>query len=182
MSQSEEARWVALYAELEKPLFNVVYRTIWDAAESQDIVQEAFLRCWRRRDRIRPDGLRAVLYRAALNLALNRRRRLRLWRFVGVELAEESTSDTPNPNATMPRHIRNAVDGLPERFRVVLLLTEIAGMNYAEVAGTLGISEGTVGSRRSRALGLLRKAIGPEAADDSVAEPLAIDLKSGELS
>jgi DNA-directed RNA polymerase specialized sigma24 family protein len=91
MSGDDQARWVALYGELEKPLYNVVYRMLWDASESQDIVQEAFLRCWRKRSGIRPEGQKAVLYRAALNLAINRRRRLRLWRFVGVEAVDDET-------------------------------------------------------------------------------------------
>src|SRR5690606_376236 len=136
MSDNEKARWVALYAELEKPLYNIVYRTIWDAGESQDIVQEAFLRCWRRRSGIQPESLKAVLFRAALNLAINQRRRRRLWRFVGLEVAELETSEDKDHDETMPRHIRKAVDALPERYRSVLLLTEIAGMNYCEVAGT----------------------------------------------
>ena len=179
MSEDEEAHWVALYAELEKPLYNVVYRTIWDAGESQDIVQEAFLRCWRQRSRIRPESLKAVLYRAALNLALNRRRRLKLWHFVGIEAVDQENSSDQDHETTMPRHIRKAVDALPNRYRSVLLLTEVAGMNYSEVAATLGIGEGTVGSRRSRALGLLRKAMGTEPADGNRMESVTVNLRNG---
>lgn len=181
MSDGEKARWVALYAELEKPLYNVVYRTLRDARESQDIVQEAFLRCWRRRSRIRPDGLKPVLFRTALNLAINRRRRLSLWRFVGIEMAEDETSDDHGYEATIPRRIREAVDALPDRYRSVLLLTEIAGMNYNEVAGTLGINEGTVGSRRSRALALLRNALKSRGASESDLQPVPMKLENGEL-
>ena len=114
MWENEQARWVAMYAELEKPLYNVVYRMLWDAGESQDIVQEAFLRCWRKRTGIRPEGLKAVLYRAALNLAINRRRRLRLWRFVGVEAIDEEPTEARTDEA-IPRHMREAVDALPHR-------------------------------------------------------------------
>ena len=128
MPDGEKAQWVALYAELEKPLYNVVYRVIRDARESQDVVQDAFLRCWRRRGSISPDGLKIVLFRAALNLALNRRRRLKLWRFVGIEAADDKTADGHDFEATIPRCIREAVDALPDRYRSVLLLTEIAGM------------------------------------------------------
>ncbi len=69
---------------------------IWDATESQDVVQETFLRCWRRKDDIRADGFKALLFRTALNLASNRRRRTRIWRMVGVaaldDVADESAS------------------------------------------------------------------------------------------
>ncbi|MBN1239925.1 MAG: sigma-70 region 4 domain-containing protein [Gammaproteobacteria bacterium] len=43
------------------------------------------------------------------------------------------------------------MDALPERLKRVLLLTEMAGMTYAEIAATGGVKEGTVGSRRARA-------------------------------
>jgi RNA polymerase sigma-70 factor (ECF subfamily) len=186
MSEDEKARWVALYGELEKPLYNVVYRMLWDAGESQDIVQEAFLRCWRKRSGIRPEGMKAVLYRAALNLALNRRRRLRLWRFVGVETVDETPAD--GTDEAIPQRLREAVDALPAPYRTVLLLTEIAGMNYGEVAGTLGISEGTVGSRRTRALARLRRTLGTSAsgADNQITDQagdgrIEPELDNGEL-
>ena len=99
MTSVDNAQWIDVYRRLEKPLYNVVYRVIWDAAESQDVVQEAFLRCWRRKDDIRADGFKALLFRTALNLASNRRRRVRVWRMVGVaaldDVADESAADEP---------------------------------------------------------------------------------------
>jgi RNA polymerase sigma-70 factor (ECF subfamily) len=188
MWEDEQARWVAMYAELEKPLYNVVYRMLWDAGESQDIVQEAFLRCWRKRTGIRPEGLKAVLYRAALNLAINRRRRLRLWRFVGVEAIDDEPTEARTDEA-IPRHMREAVDALPAPYRSVLLLTEIAGMTYGEVADTLGIGEGTVGSRRTRALARLRNSLeamaskpsGDQATDQADVGPVEPKLDEGRL-
>jgi RNA polymerase sigma-70 factor (ECF subfamily) len=190
MSEEEKARWVALYGEFEKPLYNVVYRMLWDAGESQDIVQEAFLRCWRKRSGIRPEGQKAVLYRAAINLAINRRRQLRLWRFVGVEAVDDEAAADRTEEATIPQRMREAVDALPYAYRSVLLLTEIAGMNYSEVAGTLGISEGTVGSRRARALTRLRKTMESETSAPSGHQatiqadhgPVEPKLDDGELS
>jgi RNA polymerase sigma-70 factor (ECF subfamily) len=157
MSAHEQAQWVELYAELEKPLYNVVYRVIWDAAESQDIVQEAFLKCWQRRGRIRPQTLSALLFRTVLNLAIGRYRRGKLWRFVGLASAETEMPHDRCCDATISRGVERAIRALPNRLRRVLLLTEIAGMTYAEAAVTLGIREGTVGSRRTRALAILRQ-------------------------
>ena len=157
MAGFDKARWIELYTTLEKPLYNVVYRVVWDAAESQDIVQETFLRCWQKRGNVRDDGVRALLFRTALNLAINRRRRARLWQFVGVTAADEEKPWEAGVDGVISRSVRNAVDALPDRLRRVLLLTELAGMSYAEVAMTLGIREGTVGSRRTRALAILRR-------------------------
>jgi RNA polymerase sigma-70 factor (ECF subfamily) len=156
MTSVDKAQWIDVYRRLEKPLYNVVYRVIWDAAESQDVVQETFMRCWRRKDDIRADGFKALLFRTALNLASNRRRRTRVWRIVGVEALDEVVDET-HPTDVFSKPVRDAFDNLPTTLRDVLLLTELAGMTYPEIATALGIAEGTVGSRRSRALALLRE-------------------------
>jgi RNA polymerase sigma-70 factor (ECF subfamily) len=156
MTSVDHAQWIETYRRLEKPLYNVVYRMIWDAAESQDVVQEAFLRCWRRKNDLRTDGFTALLYRIALNLARSRCRRARVWRMVGVaaidDVAVAAASGEP-----VSAVVRAAFDALPDALRDVVLLTEIAGMTYPEASAALGVAEGTIGSRRSRALALLRK-------------------------
>jgi RNA polymerase sigma factor (sigma-70 family) len=104
---------------------------------------------------VRADGFTALLYRTALNLASNRRRRARLWRMVGVATIEEVADDTES-SEPLSTTVRAAFEALPDTLKRVVLLTEIAGMTYTEVAAALGIAEGTVGSRRTRALALLR--------------------------
>jgi RNA polymerase sigma factor (sigma-70 family) len=156
MTSVDTAQWIDVYRRLEKPLYNVVYRVIFDRAESQDVVQETFLRCWRRKDDIRADGFKALLFRTALNLASNRRRRARIWRMVGVGVLDDVADDNAS-SQTLSKSMRDALDDLPSTWRDVLLLAELAGMTYPEIAETLRIAEGTVGSRRTRALALLRE-------------------------
>ncbi len=156
MTSVDKAQWIDVYRRLEKPLYNVVYRVIFDRAESQDVVQETFLRCWRRKDDIRADGFKALLFRTALNLARNRRRSVSLWRMVGVAELDDRADESP-ANDAISKTMRDALDNLPTASRDVLLLTELAGMTYPEIAAALGIAEGTVGSRRTRALALLRE-------------------------
>jgi RNA polymerase sigma-70 factor (ECF subfamily) len=156
MTRVDNAEWIDVYRRLERPIYNVVYRVIWDSAESQDVVQEAFLRCWRRKEDIRAEGFKALLFRTALNLASNRRRSVRLWRMIGVAALDE-VADEGNPSDVLSKPVRDALDRLPTILRDVLLLTELAGMTYPEIASALGIAEGTVGSRRTRALALLRE-------------------------
>src|SRR5262245_25220713 len=112
MTSVDKAQWIDVYRRLEKPLYNVVYRVIWDSAESQDVVQETFLRCWRRKDDIRADGFNALLFRTALNLASNRRRRVRLWRLVGAEVLDEVAGDSVAPDE-LSKPMRDALDSLP---------------------------------------------------------------------
>ena len=156
MTSVDKQQWIDVYKALEKPLYNVVYRVLWDSAESQDVVQETFLRCWRRKDDIRADGFKALLFRTALNLASNRRRSMRIWRMVGVAALDDVADQSPWSDS-FSKPVREALDKLPSALRDVLLLTELAGMTYPEIAAALGIAVGTVGSRRTRALALLRE-------------------------
>ena len=157
MTGVDETSWVELYRALEKPLYNVVYRWLWDSMESQDVVQEAFMRCWRARDRIRPEGFKAFVYRTALNLASNRRRARKLWLLVSFESLPEEPADASSGAPVLSRRVQQAIDSLPETYRRVLLLCELAGLSYGEVAAIVRVREGTVGSRRNRALALLRE-------------------------
>ena len=111
MTSVDKAQWVDVYRRLEKPLYNVVYRVIWDAAESQDVVQETFLRCWRRKDDIRADGFKALLFRTALNLASNRRRRTRVWRMVGVAALDDVADESASTDA-LSKPVKEALEAL----------------------------------------------------------------------
>lgn len=161
MTGIDQACWIEHYRRLEGPLYNVVYRWVWDATESQDIVQEAFLRCWRVRERIRADTFKALVFRTALNLASNHRRRKRLWRLVSFESLPEEPVDAGAAPGVWSRALHDAVESLPEALKRVLLLSEVAGMSYREIAEITGIREGTVGSRRTRALAIVRRKLEP---------------------
>ena len=109
------------------------------------------------RDRIRAEGFKAFIFRTALNLAANRRRRKKLWRLVSFDSLPEEPQDVDAGASVLSPRIQRAVDELPDRLKRVLLLCEVAGMSYGEVAAVTGVKEGTVGSRRNRALALLRE-------------------------
>jgi RNA polymerase sigma-70 factor (ECF subfamily) len=166
-----EADLERLYARLEKPLYNVVYRWVWSAEEAADLVQEAFVRLWRMRDRVVLDRAEALVYRIALNLAASRRRSKRVWRWVSLEaLRGTSTADSSAEQALLDeqRHgrVRDAVDALPDDLRRVVVMTECTGMTYDEIGGILKIPAGTVGSRRNRALKQLRGLLSDEGTID----------------
>ena len=67
-----------LYARLERPLYNVAFRWVWKAEDAQEIVQEAFLRVWRMRQRVDVETVDALIYKIAINLASSRRRSAKL--------------------------------------------------------------------------------------------------------
>jgi len=156
MADIDEAQWIAWYQSLEKPLYNVAYRWLWDAAESQDVVQEAFLRCWRIRDRIEPDTFKALIYRTTLRLASNRVRRRKLWRFVSFAGSDRDAGEQGDDDVLAAGALRRALAGVAEPLRQVLVLSELVGLSYKEIAEIMRITEGTVGSRRHRAIAELK--------------------------
>jgi RNA polymerase sigma-70 factor (ECF subfamily) len=157
MPGPEEEQWIEWYKTLEKPLYNVVYRWLWDADESRDVVQEAFLRCWRIRHRIEPAGFKALIFRTTLRLASNRARRQRIWRFVPFAATGADAGPAGEEDMLAARELRGALAGIAEPLRQVLLLSELGGLSYKEIAEVMEIREGTVGSRRNRALAMLRE-------------------------
>lgn len=148
----------ALYQRLERRLYNVVYRQLWSASEAQDVVQEAFVRLWKMPE-VRLDTVEPLLFRIALNLAKNRRRSRRVWQW--VPLAETlfsggAAADEALHAKESEQRMRRALETLPKDLQDVIVLCELSELSYKDIAETLGIKEGTVGSRRNSALTKLR--------------------------
>ena len=158
----DDATLEALYARLERRVYNAVYRWVWNEADAEEIVQEAFVKLWRMRAEVDVTTVEALVWRIALNLASNRRRSKKLWSFVTLESwTAADRGDTEHRASQNQRNaqVRGAIDALPERLRRVVLLTEVAGLSYDEVSEALKIQVGTVGSRRNRALSVLRETL-----------------------
>lgn len=149
----------ALFGSLERPLYNVVYRWVWDRDEAAELVQEAFARLWQARARVRPDTAGAFVHRIAVNLAASRRRWRKLRRFLAPEDGADEGHARPDEavlGAERATAVRAAVEALPEKLRRALILCELSELSYAEVAAVLEIPVGTVGSRRNAAVARLR--------------------------
>jgi RNA polymerase sigma-70 factor (ECF subfamily) len=157
----EQAQLERLFLRLERQLTNVVYRWLWDREEVRDVVQETFLRVWRERARVDWERAEALVYRIALNLARNRRRRRKLWRWVTLD-GTDPVSDAPGPALSVEDlqeelRVRRAIEALPEAHRKVLVLCAFSDMSYDQIGAFLGISPGTVASRRSNAVAKVRE-------------------------
>jgi RNA polymerase sigma-70 factor, ECF subfamily len=152
-----EGEWQSLYVRLERPLYNLAYRYVWQGQEAQDVVHDAFLQLWARRSRVRPDTADRYLWVSVLNLSRKRRRWSRAKRFLygDEELHALEGSQSPESDVASSqeqRLLRGAIDRLPEKLRSVLLLTEFGEMGYEAIAGLLAIPAGTVASRRHLAI------------------------------
>jgi len=171
----DEGTFEELYRRWEKPLFNAVYRWVWDSADARDVVQEAFVKLWGMAGRVRLETVDPLLWRLALNAAAHRRRRRTLWRWLTLEKVADLGAPCPAADEVLDegqreRTVRRAVDELPEKLRRVVVMCEFSGLSYAEIARALEIPEGTVASRRNAALkkleARLRPFFGPVATRD----------------
>src|SRR5437016_6817971 len=127
-----------------------------DEHDAQDIVQESFLRAFRFCDQCRYDNVRAWLLQIVRNtchtwLARNRVKR------ASVEILDEVTAcDSTSPDRMLQRRedvdvVRHAIETLPDEFREVIVLREIEGIAYKEIASITALPIGTVMSRLARA-------------------------------
>jgi RNA polymerase sigma-70 factor (ECF subfamily) len=162
----DEATLEKMYVKLERPIFNVVYRWLWNAEDAHDVTQEAFMRVWRARASVDVATLEPLLYRTALNLASNKRRASKIWRFLGLETAVEIPADKAASDEALETErrrarVKEAIEALPDHLREVVLLAEYSELSYEEIGKMLKIPPGTVGSRRNTALARLAETLGP---------------------
>jgi RNA polymerase sigma-70 factor (ECF subfamily) len=143
-------------------LYNFVFRFVGDQETAEDIVQETFLRAYRRRREYRAiANFSTWLFTIAGNLAKSELRRRKRWRLLsldwdddagnGMEIADESLRpDTMAESSMTDMRIQEAIDSLPSNYRQVVILRDIEGLSYQEIAEIVGCPVGTVKSRVNR--------------------------------
>ena len=160
-----------LVRQYEKRVYAVALRSSGSPEDAADITQEVFLRAWRSIESFRGDsGFSTWLFRITMNLCVDHARHKNAQPqtqplVVGEEDAERPIPDTaPTPeehleNSELGRELAAALDEVSEEHRRIVLLRDVSGMSYTEIAEVLEISEGTVKSRLSRARIALRKVL-----------------------
>ncbi|MFI2368569.1 SigE family RNA polymerase sigma factor [Streptomyces sp. NPDC018833] len=144
------------YAHSVKHLVGQVYLMTGDLHEAQDVVQEAFVRGWARRSRLRWDGrpeawIRTTAWRLAVSRWHGRGRAAAAWRLRHGELP----GSAPAPDAETVALVA-ALRQLSERQRRVAVLHYVCDLTVEQVAAETGISAGTVKTHLSRARAALR--------------------------
>ncbi len=139
-------RWVATY---QPTVYRAAYMILREPYAAEDVAQETFIRAYRAAHRLRPgDEIRGWLYRIAVNTALNQ---LRSRRRESAALQRIGTGGDVTPDPTDERVTRSAVadaiDRLPDRLRVTVILRYYLDLSERDIARTLGIRPGTVKSR-----------------------------------
>ena len=155
-------RLVRRYAEQVRRVSRALLR---DAADADDAAQDALLACWRhlaRYDPERPFG--PWLMRIVVNAAHDFRRRRQVR--TTEPLAPDLRADTPGPGTEAERselrlQLGLALQGLPERQRLAVVLFDAEGYGHREIAEVLGVPEGTVRSDVFHGRRALRAALAP---------------------
>jgi RNA polymerase sigma-70 factor, ECF subfamily len=163
--RGEKAAFDRLAGKHKDMVFNLCYRMTGDYDDAGDCAQEALIRAYRSLHRFRLDaGFSTWLYRIALNTCYNYlvSLRRRAARFVthpaGLDAAD---SRSPGPHLSLERRereeiVQRALDSLPARQKTLVVLRDVEGRSYEEIASLTGMKLGTVKSRLQRARIALR--------------------------
>lgn len=152
-------------------IFSYVCRMTHDGPDAEDLTQEVFIRAYQSLIRFRADAaVDTWLFRIATNLVIDRFRRNQRAPQPWVPLDDEeealgglpATDRESDPEAAaqlgeLQREVRKAIQTLPPKLRGAVVLHDIEGLSYDEVAETLGCPVGTVKSRLFNGRGLLRR-------------------------
>ena len=147
-------------------VYRLAYRLTGDRHDAEDLTQEVFVRVFRSLSTYAPGTFEGWLHRITTNLFLDQARRKSRIRFEGLadDAAERLAGREPTPaqayfDAHLDGDIEAALAALPPEFRAAVVLCDIEGLSYEEIAATLGVKLGTVRSRIHRGRGQLRAAL-----------------------
>ena len=169
----DEAAFAEIVSRYRNQITNYLYRFLNDYEEAVDLAQETFVRVYFALDRYHTNfAFSTYIYRIATNLAISeirRRKRRRLLSLTGLfqgegdsEVEFQPTDHRILPDAELVEDERSKVIGraiaaLPEKYRVPVILRDIEGKSYDEVAEIMELGLGTTKSRISRGRGLLKE-------------------------
>ena len=153
-----------LVTAYEKNVYSLALRMVGDPEDAADMTQETFIKAYRALSSFRGDSkFSSWLYRIASNVCLDFLRSRSRHPQVSLSTVDEddrATFELPdmrqNPEEQLMKKlgmeaVRRGLEQLPEQQRQILVLRELGGLSYAELAQTLGLEEGTVKSRIFRA-------------------------------
>ncbi len=171
--KGDESAFAVIIDRYRNPITNYLYRFLNDYEEAVDLAQETFVRVYFAIDRYHTDyAFSTYIYRIATNLAISeirKRKRRTILSLTGLFQtdADDDTEFQPTDGKPLPdkdliddereRVIARAIATLPPKYRVPVILRDVEGKTYDEIAGILELGLGTTKSRISRARALLKE-------------------------
>ena len=160
--RGDREAFTQLIVQYQVPLYNMALRMVGRPDDAADIAQEAFLRAWEKIRTLREAPFKSWLFQIAANLCYDHFRRGRRY---GVMPEDDQTSTsnvvglgvaTPDPQERAEanertRLVRDCIQALDHDMRIAIVLRDVNGMAYEEIAAVLRVPLGTVKSRIARA-------------------------------
>lgn len=168
--EGEMRAFTDLVERYKEPIYNLAYRMLRHREDAEDIAQEVFLHVYRSLDRFDlSQRFSPWIYRIASNLCLDKLRKNR-----GVTISLDAPLDedgglyrqVPDPaggpaelteQSETRMEIQDAIDALPEKYRLIVILRHTHDLAYEEISESLGLPLGTVKTRLFRAREILRR-------------------------
>ena len=180
--QGDMPTWAELVEEHADSVYRLAYRLSGNQYDAEDLTQETFMRVFRSLENYQPGTFEGWLHRITTNLFLDmvrRRAKIRMEalpedydRVPGNDLTPEQAFTVSNLDPALQK----ALDELSPDFRVAVVLCDVVGMSYDEIADTLGVKMGTVRSRIHRGRSQLRASL-EAAAESSESAQLLLPMR-----
>lgn len=174
----EMPSWSELVSEHADSVYRLAYRLSGNQHDAEDLTQETFMRVFRSLKDYQPGTFEGWLHRITTNLFLDmvrHRSKVRMEslpedyeRVPGTDMTPEQAYSVSNLDPVL----QDALDSLSPDFRVAVVLCDVIGMSYEEIADTLGVKMGTVRSRIHRGRSQLRTMLESAAEVDEAAQML----------
>jgi RNA polymerase sigma-70 factor, ECF subfamily len=156
-----------LYKSNHKMLCNTANKITNDKEAAEDIVQEVFIKLWRKRDELKIDStLKGYIFKSVANAALNYLQSHKMVKFK-KELTNEISESLPDPNHFKLDHIeleskiKEAIEKLPAKCKIIFILSRYEEMPYKDIALHLDLSPKTIENQMGIALEKLRTDLKP---------------------
>jgi RNA polymerase sigma factor (sigma-70 family) len=162
--EAEVPTWEEIVEQHSARVLRLAFRLTGDRADAEDLTQEVFVRVFRSLETYSPGSFEGWLHRITTNAFLDQARRRQRIRFdpLSDERAARVPAAGPGPDAayadrTFDDDVERALHALPPDFRAAVVLCDVEGLSYEEIADVLGAKLGTVRSRIHRGRAMLRR-------------------------
>jgi RNA polymerase sigma-70 factor (ECF subfamily) len=162
--------WDEIVRDHSARVYRLAYRLTGNRQDAEDLTQEVFVRVFRSLSSFQPGTFEGWLHRITTNLFLDQARRKQRIRFDALpeDFSDRLPGLLPTPDAEYVRDlfdadIEAALNELSPEYRAAVVLCDVEGLSYEEIASVLEVKIGTVRSRIHRGRSMLRKALGHRA-------------------
>jgi RNA polymerase sigma-70 factor (ECF subfamily) len=151
-----------IFGKWYDPIRNFLYYKTGDVQIAEDLAQDVFLRLWEKRDDVKLETVKSLLYTIANNLFLNSVSHQKVVLNFASNFIAEGSAESPDFELEMKEfdnRLQKAISSLDEKQRTVFLMNRIDGLTYNQIAEAIGLTVKAVEKRMEKALATLRKQI-----------------------